>query len=53
MVFLLELSRFVEKVLRTSEVRRWPGCRVGGVRRDSAASEGGDEGRVSGVSQNM
>ena len=44
---------FEAKLLRTSEVRRWPGCRVGGASREGAVSEGGVEGRDSGVSQNM
>jgi hypothetical protein len=55
MVFLLGVfGRFDANVLRTSEVLRWPGMgREGGARREDAASEGGDEGSDSGVSQNM
>ena len=39
--------------LITSEVRRWAVCRLGGAKRDFAASDGGLEGSVSAVSQNM
>lgn len=42
------------KVLRTSEVLRWPGIgREGGARREDAVSEGRGAGTDSGVSQNM
>ena len=44
---------FEAKVLSTSEVRRGPGCRVGGASKEGAVSEGGVEARDSGVSQNM
>ena len=48
------LGRFEANVLRTSEVLRWPGSgREGGARREDAASEGGEDGSDSGVSQNM
>ena len=50
---MLEFWILEAKVLITSEVRRWPVCRVGGAKRDGAVSAGGVEGKVSGVNQNM